>query len=203
MGQTQFMVRPDAPYWLLAYERKIERKKSMKSLGILLGVTFSIGLIAIGCSSGDSSTDEAATSPDPSLTAEYVLSEEPADVQDVAELLETVEDGQEVAVVGRVGGSPTPFIDGLAAFTLVDTRLEPCPDAEGCPTPWDYCCDRSILPKNMLTIKVVDEQDLPVEQGAASLLGIEELSMVVVHGRAAVDEAGNVSILTDGVFVRP
>ena len=174
----------------------------MKSLRILFGVTLSICVLALGCSSGDSTTDQA-TSVDPTLAAKYILSEEPADASEIAELLESAQDGQEVAVVGRIGGSASPFVDGLAAFTLVDTHLEPCPDAEGCPTPWDYCCDRSILPKHTLTVKVVDDQDSPVEHDAADLLGVEELSTVVAQGRAAVDEAGNVSILATGVFVRP
>ncbi len=58
---------------------------------------------------------------------------------------------------GRIGGSEKPFVDGLAAFTIVDLKVPYCADDEGCPTPWDYCCNQKdvnpILRRSNLLMK--------------------------------------------------
>jgi hypothetical protein len=42
----------------------------------------------------------------------------------------------------------------------------------------------------------------PVAADAKQLLGIKELSEVVVRGKAKRDGAGNLTVLADGVYVR-
>jgi hypothetical protein len=39
------------------------------------------------------------------------------------------------------------WIEGRAAFSLVDQSLKACSDVEGddCPVPWDYCCETEKL----------------------------------------------------------
>jgi len=51
-------------------------------------------------------------------------------------------------------------------------------------------------------VKVVDATGKSVGTDARKLLGLKELLTVVVHGRAKRDEAGNLTVLADGVFVR-
>jgi hypothetical protein len=57
----------------------------------------------------------------------------------------------------------------------------------------------------MATVKVLDEkqQTLPVD--AHSLLNASNLEgqVVVVRGQAKRDDAGNLTILANGIFVRP
>lgn len=124
------------------------------------------GIVAlcIGCNSADS--PQAASQPS-AETAQYFLAEEPAEPKSVAEVKESAEDGDEVTLIGRIGGSTSPFVSGRASFTVVDTSLVPCSEKEGdsCPTPWDYCCDTDRLPANTAVVKVVDEdgKTLPLD----------------------------------------
>jgi hypothetical protein len=51
-------------------------------------------------------------------------------------------------------------------------------------------------------VKVVDDRTEPLTVDARKLLGIEELSTVAVRGRVTRDEAGNLTVLAKGVYVR-
>ncbi|TWU18821.1 hypothetical protein [Allorhodopirellula heiligendammensis] len=133
----------------------------------------------------------------------YIVDLEPTGAMPVGEAREKSEDGQEVTLVGLIGGSSEPFVDGLAAFTIVDPKVPYCAADEGCPTPWDYCCHTDQVADNIATIKIVDESGSPVAQDARELLGVKELSTVVIKGKAKRDDQGNLSVATSEVFVRP
>jgi hypothetical protein len=92
------------------------------------------------------------------------------------------ENGQEITLVGRIGGSSEPFIDGLAAFTIVDPNVPYCADDEGCPTPWDYCCETDAVKSNIATVKIIDTSGKPIQRSAKSLIPLKELSVIVVKG---------------------
>lgn len=164
----------------------------------MLAVT-SLSLFA-GCnSSGPTPTAVPATAP-----SKHVLSEAPADAKSVIEAKKSAVDGEEVTVVGRIGGSVTPFVAGRPTFTLVDTSLVPCNERAGdsCKTPWDYCCDTDQLPKAMVVVKIVDDSGAPVALDAKKDLGMKELQTIIVHGKAKRDDSGNLSILTPAVFIK-
>ncbi len=158
-------------------------------------VTFSVS----GCTQDAAGPAGAGASPADSA---YVLSVEPAGAQDVAQARSEAQDGDDVVVVGRIGGETEPFLEGAAAFTIVDSKLQPCPEEEGCPTPWDYCCDLNLLARNKALVKVVDKEGQLVNSDARQLLHVRELSTVVVRGQAQRDDAGNLTILARGVHVR-
>jgi hypothetical protein len=136
--------------------------------------------------------------------AAYFLESEPADALDVIAAREAAEDEDEVVVVGRVGGSADPWVEGRAAFSIVDRSLKACSDIEGddCPLPWDYCCETEKLPSATALVKVVDPAGKLVGADARQLLNVRELQTVVVRGRAARDDAGNLTVLATGVFVK-
>ena len=164
----------------------------------ILGIAAaSAAIFVTGCSSPTSDIPAAAVNP------AYLLGERPADVQPVADMRKAAVDGDEVAVIGRIGGGANPWVEGRAAFTIVDPKLEPCQPGEGCPTPWDYCCSTDQLPENKALVKIVDAAGDTVEQDAKSLLGVKELQTVVVKGKAKRDAAGNLTVLASGVFIVP
>jgi hypothetical protein len=112
---------------------------------ILVGL---VGLIAavilVGCTRTDpASKDPIKNSIDPKVSeeakAKYMLASEPDGAKGVKEVKQKAKDGDEVVVVGRLGGSVKPFT-GRAALTIVDVSFKPCDEIEGdnCPTPWDY-----------------------------------------------------------------
>ncbi len=108
-------------------------------------------------------------------------------------------DGQEVTLVGLIGGSSKPFIEGwqhspslIPKFPIVRrTRL---------PTPWDYCCQTEAVKANIATVKIVDDAGKPVSQSARELLNVKELSTVVVKGKAKRDDQGNLTVAANQVF---
>jgi hypothetical protein len=159
-------------------------------------------LISIGCGSSSPSVElkrqTAATDDAPPSTA-HLLAAAPENSVNVADAREETEDDAEIALRGRVGGDENPFVDGMAAFTIVDMKCKPC-EEDGCKTPWDYCCSPELASHKAL-VKIVDGNGEVVGRDARKLLGIKELSTVVVHGRAKRDDAGNLTVLADKVFI--
>ena len=73
--------------------------------------------------------------------SKYVLNAEPEGGQDVIKAKETAKDDEEVVVVGRIGGREKPWVEGRAAFSIVDPSLKSCLEVgyDNCLKPWDYC----------------------------------------------------------------
>ncbi|MFK8114079.1 MAG: hypothetical protein AB8B91_17890 [Rubripirellula sp.] len=163
-----------------------------------------VGMLAIlvGCSDADVPQGLESTSSAPT-DSRYVAASEPANAMPVGEARESVKDEETVTLVGTIGGSREPFVDGLAAFTIVDPKVPYCSPDEGCPTPWDYCCTQNQVKDNIATVKVVDDSGSPVSGDARQLLGVKELSTVVVEGKAKRDEQGNLTVAATRVFVKP
>lgn len=132
----------------------------------------------------------------------YLLVDRPEKVQQVKQFLAAAQDGDQVAVVGRIGGEVKPWVEGLAMFNIVDTSLVSCDDIadDKCPTPWDYCCAAD-LAEGRTSVKVLDKQGEIVPEDARRLLGVSELQMVVIQGTARRDEDGNVTLEARGVFL--
>lgn len=147
--------------------------------------------------------DGSADKADPAALAAgkgYVLPTEPAASKGVIDVRKLAKDGDEVVVVGRVGGSSKPFTEGRAAFLLVDASFTP----GDCECPWDYCeTDRKELVAGRLSVKFVGADGKTVVNGARGMFGIKELSTVVVRGKVQRDDKDNVIVVASGIFVRP
>ena len=99
-------------------------------------------LVVVGCSQQTPTTVPSTTAT--TLTVDgskYLLAAEPDDAVDVIKVREDAEDQDEVVIVGRIGGSENPWVDGRAAFSIVDPSLKSCAEygSHDCPKPWDYC----------------------------------------------------------------
>lgn len=140
--------------------------------------------------------------------APYLLATEPDGGLDVIAARESAKDDDAVVVVGRIGGGLNPWVESRAAFQIVDPSILACSDEtpEGetcsCKTPWDYCCEIDKLPDAMALIRFEDKQGKVVLEDARNLFGIMELQTVVVKGIAKRDEAGNLTVIADGIFLR-
>lgn len=139
--------------------------------------------------------------------SKFVLSVEPSESQGVISVRETAKDKDDVVIVGRIGGSLTPWVDGRAAFQIVDSSLVACSDEKedgevcSCKTPWDYCCETD-LPKAMTLVQFVEPDGTVVKHDARKIFELEELQTVIVKGKAKRDETGNLIIMAKGMFVR-
>lgn len=156
---------------------------------------------AAGCNSSPV-LQESETKGD-SASSQYLAVVEPAGALPVGEARKSVKDDQAVTLVGIIGGSSEPFVDGLAAFTIVDPKVPYCSADEGCPTPWDYCCTQDQVKGNIATVKIVDDAGKPVAADARKMLNVKELSTVVVQGTARRDDQGNLTVAASKVIVRP
>ncbi|HVX63475.1 MAG TPA: hypothetical protein VHC19_22835 [Pirellulales bacterium] len=170
------------------------------------GLLALIAGLAAGCSQPSSEPSSQASATGAADAAEapenaYLLTEKPADAQGVAAARKSDAGEGEVAVEGLIGGSEEPFVEGVAAFTIVDLAIPPCSADEGCPTPWDYCCNTDQLKDNSALVKIVGADGKPVSKDARELLGVKELSKVVVRGKAKQDEQGNLTVMADKVYV--
>jgi hypothetical protein len=163
----------------------------------------SVGILAtcLGCNA--TAPPDQAVDPPPEA-AQYLLATAPEEPQSVKEAKASAADGEDVTLIGRIGGSDSPFVSGRAMFTLVDTSLVPCNERDGdsCRTPWDYCCDTDQLPKSTAVVKVVDAEGKTVPVDAKGILGLKELQTIVVQGKAQRDAAGNLIVLAPAVHVK-
>jgi hypothetical protein len=162
-------------------------------------------LLALGCNS------KPAPQPAPEVKGpsaegkKYLLEAEPAEAKGVLVVRKEAADGDEVIVVGRIGGRKRPFVEGRASFTIVDPRLKSCQETEddACPTPWDYCCTPpKELAEASATFKFVNAEGQTLASDSRQLLGVKELQTVIVRGKAKRSE-GNLVVEAERVFVRP
>jgi hypothetical protein len=161
--------------------------------------------LVVGCTQrGQETTTEPAA--DPAAIAagkKYLLESEPAGPASVLDTRKQAKDGDDVVLVGRIAGSEKPFVPGRASFSVTDLSIQPCPDDEGCPTPWDCCCTPPDELRNATAqIKFVDDSGKTLNVGARELFGVKELSVVVVKGVANRDQQGNLTVIGKGLFAR-
>jgi hypothetical protein len=130
----------------------------------------------------------------------YQLQAEPKDAIGVLQLKESALDGSPIALIGRVGGGQKPWIEGRAAFLLVDDGVAPASRDEECGEDCAHCA--AALAEATTVVKFVDEQGKVIATDARTLLGIEDFQTVVVQGIARKDKSGNVSVVADGIYIR-
>ena len=152
-------------------------------------------LAVSGCADTSASVTTAAPS------AEFRLTSEPVDALEVLDAKEQAKDGESVIVVGRIGGGIMPWIEGRAAFLLVDTRVQAsCEYGEQCKMGCPGCAKEMLEASTMVKFLDKDGKVLPVD--ARTLLGVKEQETVVIEGIASRDSAGNLSIAGKGIFIR-
>lgn len=160
-------------------------------------------VLAAGCGAADrgGKGGEAVALTPSADGKKYLLDSEPAGAKGVIEVRKDARDGEDVIVVGRVGGTEKPFTEGRALFLIVDPSLKP---ATECDCPWDYCeSPKQELIAARVSVKFVDDSGKTLPAGARELFGIKELTTVVVKGKASRDERNNVSIVASNLYVRP
>jgi hypothetical protein len=134
----------------------------------------------------------------------FLLSEEPDGAIGVITAREEAKDGDPIVIVGRIGGAANPWIEGRAAFMLLDASMTlvanrtDSAESEIC---LDDCCATERAASTTL-VKFVDQSGRVVAADARQLLGVSADDMVVVRGTVSKDENGNFVVLADGVHIR-
>lgn len=135
----------------------------------------------------------------------YVLNAEPDGAVGVMIAREDAQDQQEIALVGRIGGSKNPWIKGRAAFMVIDAAMtviadgEEAADGQVC---MDDCC-ASLRADCTTLVKIVDERGKPLPVDARELLDVKENDMIVAQGIVErSEEEGTFVIAARGIYVR-
>jgi hypothetical protein len=170
-----------------------------------LALASSVSTILTGCGGTSSANVNAEVATSTSVDgSKYVLAEEPDDAVGVIAARESANDGDPIVVVGRIGGAANPWVEGRAAFTLLDASKSIV--AEGADSGGDEMCtgDCCALERAACTtlVKVVDEGGRVLAADSRQLFGLVANDMVVVRGKVSKDETGNFAVLADGVHVR-
>jgi hypothetical protein len=175
-------------------ENEMERERNAIRHWLFLLVVLAASATALGCG-------KSTVSIPPS---EILSDKEPDGAIDVLAFRADAKDGQDVVVVGRIGGRENPWIKGTAAFPIVDRSLKPCNEIPGdtCETPWDYCCEANLSDATAL-VTIVDKNGQTLKQDPREFLKLKELQTVVAKGKVKRDNAGNVTVLASQLHVRP
>jgi hypothetical protein len=167
-------------------------------------------LALTGCDQGSNSTSDASSPanrgvvqqapPSPELAKVVLTSGAPQKTIAVADAKKDTKDGDAVAVVGRA----KDFVDGQAVFTMMDGKIQACNDHPGdkCPTPWDYCCEtKETITANSATVKIVGDGKDALKGNLQGVNSLDHLTTVVAEGKAQRDQAGNLTVLANKVYV--
>lgn len=162
-------------------------------LKIVIGIPLCL-LAVMGCSQSNTAVTVTPKNP------ELLLATEPVGAKDVMDIREDAQDGQAVVMLGRVGGGIKPWIEGRAAFLVVDERVLPSCNDEKCDEDCAACAKE--LASATAMVKFLDAQGKVLLVDARELLGLKEQQTVVIRGVAKREASGSVSIAADGVFIR-
>lgn len=158
-----------------------------------------VGVLAAGCGRSDNPVPSSTEGQGSLNRTQCLLAQEPSGAKNVIDIRKEARDGDEVIVVGRIGGSAKPFT-GRAAFTLVDLSLEPCDD-DGCGNPW-CSVDRDELKRATTLVKFVDGEGKTLADDVRPALGLKALQTVVVRGQVRREGAG-LAVVASSLHVRP
>lgn len=161
-------------------------------------------LLLAGC--GDGSNDASAdNNPSADARPAWLLSDAPGQATAVGEAKTSVQAGDEVKIVGRIGGRLKPMEPGSPVFLIVDPSVPSCAELheDACPTPWDYCCEPpNSLMANSATVQLLDASGAPsaVDPIAAGLSPLDEVVVVGKVGPRPSDQV--LTIQATGVYVQ-
>ena len=135
------------------------RRSSMRLVSLLALVSL-LSMALTGCGSSSSAEmNSQSVTPISIDGSKYLLAEEPDGAIGVIETRKTAANGEPIVVVGRIGGATNPWIEGRAAFMLLDASMMIVADGtestegEIC---MDECCATERAGSTTL-VKVVDE----------------------------------------------
>lgn len=162
-----------------------------------------VTLSALGCSQA---TDEPSVNAAPQVDcSKYVLVEEPAGAIGVIDARESSRNGDEIVLIGRIGGSKRPWIEGRSAFMVIDASMAVVSDGQESASGelcLDDCC-ASLRAECTTLVKFVDDAGSVLRVDSRDILKAEVGELVVVRGQVQRDaKQGTFVVLASGVHVR-
>jgi hypothetical protein len=176
--------------------------------------TAAIGLAAAAClvlngcgesaptdNGGDAPSTESARA---SIPAGLFLDAAPENAQSLGALKQSATIGEEVVFTARIGGRVEPFTEGAAVFLVADTDIPTCDElhGDGCPTPWDYCCEpKDNLLANLATVQILDADGRPLKTTAKGVNGLNPQATVTIIGTVSQSDGAVFVVDASGIHV--
>jgi hypothetical protein len=160
---------------------------------------------------GASAADVSGTAPSSDLTSDLTLPEvlfltaAPSGAVSLSEAKSTASVGDEVILKAKIGGRVEPFAEQAATFLVADRSMPTCLDRhgdEGCPTPWDYCCEpRESLLASLATVQLVDGAGRPLRMSLNGRNGLAPMKDIIVVGTVSQSDGPAFVINADGIYL--
>lgn len=151
------------------------------------------------------STDTGGAAAENGLPASAWLAEKPEGARPLAEVKQAAAVGDDVVIEAQIGGDKKPYVDGRAVMLVIDPSLHDCSESgdDGCPTPWDFCCeDRAKKKASLGTVQFVGADGKPLHVSLEGNNGLEPLALVYVVGKvSAKDAEGTFTVDATGIHV--
>jgi hypothetical protein len=151
-----------------------------------------------GCERSEpTSTGAAKPAPAAGSQPAWLLASAPESPAEIKAAKQSVAEGDQVTLRGRIGGRSEPITKGAATFVMMDAAVPSCADNpdDACSTPWDYCCEPAeVMEANSATVQLVDASGAPIEADLAAL-GVEPLDEVIVVGTVGPRPAPGVLVI--------
>ncbi len=145
-----------------------------------------------------SETPKKPTEPaGPDAGAKFALSADPGDAVTVVAAKERGGGDATLVVQGRIEA----LTKGFAILKLMDTALKYCGEvhAEGCKTPWDFCCDTPEDQRaHRLLVEFHGADGKPVE--TKGLPNTRLLDLVKIRGKLIENAQGSLVLVADGYW---
>ncbi|NNE36072.1 MAG: hypothetical protein HKN13_12595, partial [Rhodothermales bacterium] len=135
-------------------------------------------LTVAGCDDG---SQPSASSQPTDATLSWKLDAMPEGAVEVAQAKQSVKEGDQVAVIGRIGGRMEPITASSGLFVIMDPALPACSDnpGDGCTTPWDYCCEsQKTIATNAATVQLRDAEGNPIVLAEGELKPLDRVAVV-------------------------
>lgn len=156
---------------------------SLRVLTALVALSLPL-LTACGGDAESSSTGGDTGTSAVAIPATLFVADAPAGAVDIAAAVKSAKAGEKIVIKGVIGGRKKAFVEDRAMFVAIDASMDACSEDEGCPTPWDFCCDTpETIAANTLTVQVVDAAGAPLATSLKGSNGLKELDTVIVVGK--------------------
>jgi hypothetical protein len=165
---------------------------SAKHLALVIALTG-----VLGCGS-EEALDPAAWA----LRQRLLLETEPPAAMSLADARDAIASGSEVVVVGQID-SEQAWQAGKAVFVIRELVEEPDAhggtghDAANCPF-----CKRRRAQAPTAVVQFLDEKGNVLSYDPRTLLGLQANQVVVVRGRAEIDELDTLLVSAEGIYVK-
>lgn len=166
---------------------------------ILTVLLVASALTAAAC---EESAPSSSSAPEAQPQTVWKLDAMPEGGVDVAKAKTSVKEGDQITMIGRIGGRMEPIASSSGVFVIMDTAVPSCADMEEdhCPTPWDYCCEApESITTNAATVQLRDAEGKPITLAENDLQPLDHVAVVGTVAPRPNDET--LVVHATGVYV--